>query len=93
MDQEAKMAQAKAAAAEMAETLKLERVLPIINMQEAKALLKLHEEHELKGFVELNQGLSIAVNKNNWRSLKPTCSNSVIEKKKKEKKKKKKVWF
>ncbi|KAF3969666.1 hypothetical protein CMV_006551 [Castanea mollissima] len=53
MDQEAKMAQAEAAAAEMAETLKLELVLPITNMQEAKALSKLHEEYEFKGSVEL----------------------------------------
>ena len=61
MDQEAKTAQAEAAAAEMAETLKLELVLPITNMQEAKALSKLHEEYEFKGSVELlHQGLSMA---------------------------------
>ncbi|XP_030967221.1 uncharacterized protein LOC115987763 isoform X1 [Quercus lobata] len=61
MDQEAKTAQAEAAAAEMAETLKLELVLPITYMQEAKALSKLHEEYEFKGSVELlHQGLSMA---------------------------------
>ena len=61
MDQEAKTAQAEAAAAEMAETLKLELVLPITNMQEVKALSKLHEEYEFKGSVELlHQGLSMA---------------------------------
>ncbi|KAL0008922.1 hypothetical protein SO802_010424 [Lithocarpus litseifolius] len=61
MDLEAKTAQAEAAAAEMAETLKLELVLPITNMQEAKALSKLHKEYEFKGSVELlHQGLSMA---------------------------------